>query len=57
MLGVLGKLFDSNEKEIRKLEPIVGEINSLEEKIKKLKATDFPKKTKEFKERIKGGES
>src|SRR3989344_1103385 len=57
MFGALGKLFDSNEKEIKKLGPIVGQINSLEEKVKKLKASDFPKKTKELQERIIDGQS
>ncbi len=57
MLPVLGKLFDSNEKEIKKLEPLVGEVNSLEEKVKKLKDSDFPKKTEELKKRIEKGES
>ncbi len=56
MLNVLAKLFDSNEKEIKKLEPIISEINSFEEKTKKLKDNDFPKKTKEFKERVQDGE-
>ncbi|MCL5746922.1 MAG: preprotein translocase subunit SecA [Patescibacteria group bacterium] len=56
MLNVLSKFFDSNEKEINKLKPIIAEINSLEEKEKKIKDSDFPKKTKEFKERIADGE-
>ena len=42
-LGFLGKLFDSNEREIKKLEPLVVSINSLETKIKKLKDKDFAK--------------
>lgn len=37
--------------------PLVFEINAFEEKMQKLKDTDFPKKTKEFKERIASGES
>jgi preprotein translocase subunit SecA len=57
MFNFIGKFFDSNEKEINKLKPIVLEINSFEEKFKKLKDKDFPLKTKEFKERIKNGES
>ncbi len=57
MLGALGKIFDSNEKEIKKLTPLISEINSLEEKMKKLKVSDFSKKTKELKERIVDGES
>jgi len=57
MFNFVGKFFDSNEKEINKLKPIVSEINSFEEKFKKLKDKDFPKKTQEFKERISSGES
>src|SRR3990167_3393304 len=57
MLGALGKLFDSNEKEIKNLKPLVLEINSFDEKFKKLKDSDFPKKTEEFKKKIANGES
>lgn len=57
MLNFIGKFFDSNEKEINKLKPIVAEINLFEEKFKKLKDKDFPAKTKEFKERVLSGES
>jgi preprotein translocase subunit SecA len=56
MLGILGKFFDSNEKEINKLSPIVQQINAWEEKTKKLSDAAFPKKTKEFKERVEEGE-
>ncbi|MBI3984825.1 MAG: preprotein translocase subunit SecA [Candidatus Levybacteria bacterium] len=56
MLNIFGKLFDSNEKEINKLQAAIERINSLEEKYKKLKATDFPKKTAEFRERVEDGE-
>jgi len=55
-MSIFGKLFDSNEKEIEKLKPIVLEINSLEEKIKKLKDEAFPKKTQELRERVSDGE-
>lgn len=57
MLGPLGKLFDSNEKEVKKYSPLVAEVNSLEEKVKKLKVSDFSKKTQELKEKNKKGES
>ncbi|MBI4089655.1 MAG: preprotein translocase subunit SecA [Candidatus Levybacteria bacterium] len=57
MFGILNKFFDSNEKEINKLKPLVAEINSFEEKFKKLKDKDFSKKTEELKERIASGES
>jgi preprotein translocase subunit SecA len=57
MLGLLNKFFDSNNREIKKLDPIVGEINSFEKKFSKLKDQDFPKRTKEFRDRIQKGES
>ncbi|HVZ12383.1 MAG TPA: preprotein translocase subunit SecA [Patescibacteria group bacterium] len=57
MFGSLTKLFDSNDREVKKLAPIVDQINALEEKTKKLKDSDFPKKTEEFKKRIAEGES
>jgi preprotein translocase subunit SecA len=55
MLNFITKIFDSNEKEISKLLPVVAEINNLEPKIKKLKDSDFPKKTEELKKSIAGG--
>ena len=57
MLNFITKLFDSNDKEVNKLLPIVAEINSLESKTKKLKDQDFPKKTAELKKKIADGES
>jgi len=57
MISFLTKLFDSNDKEIKKLAPIVSEVNSFESSMKKLKEKDFPKKTAEFKKRIIEGES
>jgi hypothetical protein len=52
MLNFITKLFDSNDKEVNKLLPIVAEINSLESKIKKLKDQDFPKRTAELKKKV-----
>lgn len=57
MLGLLNKLFDSNNREIKKLEPIVSEINSFEKKFSKLKDSDFTKRTQDLRSRIKKGES
>ncbi len=57
MLGLLNKFFDSNKREIKALHPIVAKINAQEDTVKKLKDKDFPKKTQEFKDRIKNGES
>lgn len=56
MLDLLGKFFDTNEKEIQKVLPLVEKINSLEDTTKKLKDSAFPKKTQEFKERLDEGE-
>jgi len=57
MLKFLGKLFDQNEKELKKMAPLVEKINSLEPEMKKLKDSQFPKKTSEFRQRVAGGES
>lgn len=57
MIPLLGRLFDSNDREIKRLLPIIAEINALEESTKKLKDKDFPKKTKELRERVKKSES
>jgi preprotein translocase subunit SecA len=57
MLSVFSKYFNSNDKEIKRMAPIVAEINTLEETVKKLKDADFAKKTKELRERVVGGES
>ncbi len=57
MFNLIGKFFNSNEKEIDKLKPIVSSINFFEKEIQKLKDKNFPKKTQEFKERIASGES
>lgn len=57
MLNFVTKLFDSNEKEIAKLTPIVKEINLLEKEISKLKDADFPKRAEKLKERVASGQS
>ena len=57
MLGLLNKFFDSNNREIKRLDPIIGEINAREEKLKKLKDKDFAKTTKDLKDRFQNGQS
>ncbi len=47
----------SNQKELDRIGKIVSKINNLEKSIKELKDSEFPKKTIEFKERIKNGEN
>lgn len=56
MLTFLNKIFDSNEKEINKISPLIQKINSFEQDFKKLKDDSFAKKTNAFKERIAEGE-
>jgi len=51
------RIFDSNDREIKKLQPIIDSIALLEEKTKKLKDSDFPKKTAELKNRFSKGET
>ncbi|MBW6441939.1 preprotein translocase subunit SecA [Patescibacteria group bacterium] len=50
---MFGSLFDTNEKQIKKLKPIVEEVNSFEEDIKKLSQEDVRNKTTEWKEKFK----
>ena len=54
----LSSLFiESNEKEIRRLQPIVDEINALEPEFQKLSDAELRAKTDEFKARLKDGET
>ena len=57
MFNFLSKLIDLNAKEVERLSRVVQKINSFEKKAQKLKDADFAKKTEEFKERLKKGES
>jgi len=57
MLNLLSKFFDSNNRELKTLAPIIDEINSFEEKFKKLKDKDFAIKTKDLKDRVAKGSS
>ena len=47
----------SNQKELDRLEKIVQKVNSLEDNFKKLDDNDFPKKTDEFKQRLRNKEN
>ncbi len=57
MLKWLGSLVDSNEKELKRLEPIVVQTNSLEPEFQKLSDAELRAKTDEFKARLKNGET
>lgn len=57
MMNIFGKLLDLNQREVDRLRKVVDKVNSFEGKYKKLKTTDFAKKTDEFKKRIDKGET
>src|SRR4030043_441911 len=57
MLKWLGSLTDSNEKELKRLQPIVDETNSLEPEVQKLNDAELRAKTDELKARLKSGET
>lgn len=54
---IFSKILDINQKEINKLEKVVVQINEFEPEMKKLSKSKFKSKTKEFKERLKKGET
>jgi len=52
-MSLISKLVgDPNEKILKKLDPTVEEINTLEKDMKELSGSDFNEKTKEFKSRL-----
>jgi len=57
MFKWLSNLIDSNEKELKRLQPLVDHINSLEPEFEKLTDTELRAKTDEFKTRLADGES
>ena len=57
-LNFISKFIKSNnQKELDRIAKIVKKINSLENKAKSLKDSDFPKKTQDFKEKIRNNTS
>lgn len=57
MLGFLGKFFDANDHELKKLQPLVDEINALKEKTEQFSDEVLRGKTDEFKLRLSKGET
>lgn len=57
MLNIFSKILDVNAREVNRIRKIVELVNSFEPKIKKLKDSDFAKKTEEFKKRLEKGET
>ena len=56
-MGLLKKLFNSEYKELKRFENIADKIIALDEEMQNLKDEEFKNKTKEFKERLKNGET
>ncbi|KKQ47698.1 MAG: Protein translocase subunit SecA [Candidatus Moranbacteria bacterium GW2011_GWD2_37_9] len=52
MMKLFRNLFGSNEREIKKLQPIVDKINSLDEKISHLSDEELKEKTEKFRKKI-----
>ena len=56
-MGVIKKLFNYSEKEVKRVMPLVDKINGLESSMKKLTDSELQHKTIEFKERLNNGET
>ncbi len=57
-MSFLTKIFgDPNEKETKKLAPLIEKINELEKKFEEIPKSDLPKKTEEFKKRLSQGKT
>ena len=57
-MSIFGKIFKSySEKEVKRIMPIIEEINSLEPKMKELTDEQLKNKTNEFKEQLKQGKT
>ncbi len=52
MFNFLSGLFDSNEKQLKKINPLIQEINDLEEKISKLSDEKLMEKTSKFRKTL-----
>jgi preprotein translocase subunit SecA len=58
MLKILGKLVgDANAKEVKRLEPLVREINELEDRVAELTDDELREMTAEFRSRLEEGET
>ena len=57
MLGLLRKIFDSNQKEVNKIMKVVEKINALEPSVQPLNDYNLREKTMQFRDRLKKGET
>ena len=56
-MGIIKKLFNYSEKEVKRIRPLVDKINGLEDSMKKLTDSELQNKTVEFKDRLAKGET
>ena len=52
MIKFLEGLFDSNEKQLKKIQPLVEKINGYEDEMSKLSEDELRAKTEEFRKKI-----
>lgn len=57
MLNIFKNLFDDNAREIKRLQPLVDEINSLEVEMEKLSDLELQGKTQEFRQLLENGQT
>ena len=57
MIGILKKVFDVNQRQIKRMQKTVEQIDALESSIKPLTDEQLKGKTLEFKERLTKGET
>jgi len=57
MFKALTSLLDTNQRELKRIQPLVSQINALEPEMEKLKKKDFAAKTAEFRLRLQKGET
>ena len=57
MVKLFSGLLDSNEKELKRLQPVVERVNALEPEFEALSVHELRQKTDEFRARLESGES
>ena len=57
MRGILKKIFDGNERQLKELRPTVDQIEALEKDFESLSDSDLKNKTTELKQRVENGET
>lgn len=57
MRGILKKIFDGNERQLKELRPTVDQIEALEKEFEGLSDSDLKNKTTELKQRVENGET